>query len=99
MSERFPDEVLQRAAEDLWEQIGVGCLCQQAEVPHWCEDCQVTLGIIRAAMRAVLEGVEPPMQIVWLHGTDEEIGRQLREMSGYPVKGAIARAASDGSPR
>lgn len=42
-----PEQLLAVRAESLYEQIGGDlCICQQAEVTHWCEKCQERIAYI-----------------------------------------------------
>lgn len=49
------DPILEVAAEDLWEELGGDlCICQRADVSHWCESCQRKLQLIRETLDAWL---------------------------------------------
>lgn len=39
-------------AEALWEELGGDlCVCQQPDVPHWCERCQRRIDLIQSALK------------------------------------------------
>lgn len=39
-------------AESLYEELGGDlCICQRADVPHWCERCQQRIGLLSAFAR------------------------------------------------
>jgi hypothetical protein len=39
-------------AENVWEEIGGICICQQSDVSHWCESCQHKIAVIARAINA-----------------------------------------------
>lgn len=46
-----PAERLSRRAEELYEAIGGDlCICQRADVPHWCEKCRARIALIASAV-------------------------------------------------
>lgn len=55
-------------AEELYEDIGGDlCVCQRADVPHWCEGCQPRILSIERALDAAERryGDRPtPMQVL-----------------------------------
>ncbi len=45
-------------AESLWEELGGDlCICQRADVWHWCENCQRKIALIDSAL---LQAAAPP---------------------------------------
>lgn len=51
---RFDVEI---RAEALWEELGGDlCICQRADVLHWCEKCQQRIALISRALSRVLQG-------------------------------------------
>jgi hypothetical protein len=56
-------DVMRARAEALWEELGGDlCLCQQREVPHWCERCQQRMNTIAAAFHLL----PPPAPLLTL---------------------------------
>ncbi len=52
-------------AESLWEELGNNlCVCQRAEVPHWCEDCQRCIDSILAAFTRHGESQRDRTQVI-----------------------------------
>jgi hypothetical protein len=54
-AKRLAAKSRRREAEALWEEIDGLCICQRAEVRHWCESCQLRIDIIQAALKAAYE--------------------------------------------
>lgn len=48
----FPETPERIRAEALYEELGGDlCICQNADVPHWCEKCQQRIALIQSAFR------------------------------------------------
>lgn len=53
-------------AEALWEELGGDlCVCQNVDVPHWCESCQRKLQTIREAFKRLARAPLAPPACNW----------------------------------
>jgi hypothetical protein len=72
---------MRERAEALWEELGGDlCICQNADVPHWCEKCQGRIDLICSAFQRAAqadededltcEGCGDPIDIVYVTADD-----------------------------
>lgn len=78
---------LRLRAEQVWEELGGDlCICQRADVAHWCEKCQGRIDIILAALAdAPVPPATPPED-------EEELDQLLALVSREELLGIIKGA-------
>jgi hypothetical protein len=70
-------------AEALYESIGGGlCVCQLAEVSHWCETCQRRIGLIDEAFRSHVDRQTKDAGATKVEGSQ---GESAQNSSSRPV--------------
>lgn len=81
---------LRSIAESLYEEIGGDlCICQRADVPHWCENCQVRLDRIVATLADLVDGHAAHIN------TLEDSRKQLRAtLSGLAMLAALSSSSA-----